>query len=99
MTKELCTYFEEVDGILDWRPLASVSSSGMDFDCLSPMHESVGLGSISVRSAQPYCEIRKLQKIMENVPTYGPRILGMMAKDLLTHVNSAEKMELSTGKL
>ena len=37
MTEELCTYFKEVEGILNWRPLTSVSSSSIDFDYLSPM--------------------------------------------------------------
>ena len=36
-TKELCTYFKEVEGILNWWPLTSVSSSNIDFDYLSPM--------------------------------------------------------------
>ena len=36
-TEELCTYFKEVEGILNWRPLTSVSSRDTDFDYLSPM--------------------------------------------------------------
>ena len=35
-TEELSTYFKEVEGILNWRPLTSVSSSSNDFDYLSP---------------------------------------------------------------
>ena len=35
--KELNTYFKEVEGILNWRPLTSVSSGTNDFDYLSPM--------------------------------------------------------------
>ena len=36
-TEELSTYFKEIEGILNWRPLTSVSSSSNDFDYLSPM--------------------------------------------------------------
>jgi hypothetical protein len=36
-TEELGTYFKEVEGILNWRPLTSVSSRTNDFDYLSPM--------------------------------------------------------------
>ena len=36
-TEELTTYFKEVEGILNWRPLTSVSSKTNDFDYLSPM--------------------------------------------------------------
>ena len=36
-TEELSTYFKEIEGILNWRPLPSVSSSSNDFDYLSPM--------------------------------------------------------------
>ena len=36
-TEEVCTYFKEVEGILNWRPLTAVSSSNIDFDYLSPM--------------------------------------------------------------
>ena len=36
-TEELCTYFKEVEGILNWRPLTSVSSGSIDFDYLSSM--------------------------------------------------------------
>ena len=35
--EELCTYFKEVEGILNCRPLTSVSSGNNDFDYLSPM--------------------------------------------------------------
>ena len=36
-TEELSTYFKEVEGILNWRPLTAVVSSSNDFDYLSPM--------------------------------------------------------------
>ena len=36
-TEELSTYFKEIEGILNWRPLTSVSSSSNDFNYLSPM--------------------------------------------------------------
>ena len=36
-TEDMNTYFKEVEGILNWRPLTSVSSSSNDFDYLSPM--------------------------------------------------------------
>ena len=35
-TEELRTYFKEVEGILNWRPLTAVSSKS-NFDYLSPM--------------------------------------------------------------
>ena len=36
-TEELRTYFKEVEGILNWRPLTAVSSKSHDYDYLSPM--------------------------------------------------------------
>ena len=36
-TEELSTYLKEVEGILNWRPLTSVSRATNDFDYLSPM--------------------------------------------------------------
>ena len=36
-TEELNTYFKEVEGILNWRPLTAVSSKSNDFDYLSLM--------------------------------------------------------------
>ena len=34
-TEELNTYFKEVEGILNWRPLKAVSSKSSDFEYLS----------------------------------------------------------------
>ena len=36
-TKELNTYFKEVEGFLSWRPLTAISSKMNDFEYLSPM--------------------------------------------------------------
>ena len=36
-SEELRTYFKEVEGILNWRPLTAVSSKVDNFDYLSPM--------------------------------------------------------------
>ena len=36
-SEELSTYFKEVQGILNWRPLTGVSSKMNDFEYLSPM--------------------------------------------------------------
>ena len=35
--EELSTFFKEVEGILNWRPITSVTSSANDFDYWSPM--------------------------------------------------------------
>ena len=49
-TEELNAYFKEVEGILNWRPLTSVSSGTNDFDYLSPMSL---LNSAITPSVQP----------------------------------------------
>ena len=70
-TEELCTYFKEVEGILNRRPLTSVSSSNIDFDYLYPMSL---LNLALTPSILPSHIIKSesfLGKFLENVPTHG----------------------------
>ena len=74
-TEELTTYFKEVEGILNWRPLTSVSSKFNDFDYLSPMSLLNSAITPSVLPRQ-ILKVRKYKKIVENFPTFG---IGLLA--------------------
>ena len=74
-TEELTTYFKEVEGILNWRPLTSVSSKTNDFDYLSPMSL---LNSAITPSVLPehILKYESVKKIVENFSTYGRGLLA-----------------------
>ena len=91
-TEELNTYFKEVEGILNWGILTTVSSISNDFDYLSPMSL---LNSAILPSVLPgqILESESIRKSLENGTCYGPRLLAQLTEDLFAYTCSQKKVE------